>query len=88
MTKRSGKRITIVDGARQNQLEVNRLRRIIHELLEVYWGEGDGAPPPDFIKRAQAEVAALKIDELRGVGVSLAVLDRLEAVLKRTNLPS
>lgn len=32
--------------------ECRALRKSIRELLDCYWAEGDGAEPPDFIKRA------------------------------------
>lgn len=32
--------------------EIEKLRKSLKEMLDCYWGEGDGAPPPAFIKRA------------------------------------
>ena len=32
--------------------EKRAMRKAIRELLDCYWGAGDGSEPPDFIKRA------------------------------------
>lgn len=32
--------------------EKRALKKSMRELLDAYWGAGDGAEPPDFIKRA------------------------------------
>ena len=32
--------------------EKRALRKSIRELLDCYWGAGDGEDPPEFIKRA------------------------------------
>lgn len=35
------------------RVQIAKLRNSLREMLECYWGEGDGAPPPEFIRRAQ-----------------------------------
>lgn len=35
----------------------NALRQTIRELLNCYWGEGDGQTPPNFIQKAIAQSA-------------------------------
>lgn len=32
--------------------EIERLRLSLHDMLDVYWGKGDGHTPPEFIQRA------------------------------------
>jgi hypothetical protein len=32
--------------------ENKALRTVVRELLDCYWGAGDGEDPPEFIKRA------------------------------------
>jgi hypothetical protein len=39
---------------------LSRLTESLEEMLDVYWGEGDGAPEPEFIKRAKAHVEIAK----------------------------
>lgn len=39
--------------------ENQALRKVVRELLDCYWAEGDGEDPPEFIKRA-ARLSAWK----------------------------
>lgn len=39
-------------------LDEQALSASLKEMLDCYWGEGDGNPPPDFILRAQALIKA------------------------------
>lgn len=32
--------------------KVTKLQASLREMLDCYWGEGDGSTPPKFIKRA------------------------------------
>lgn len=54
------RRELLVDRTVQDMVEaadkLDASRGIIVELLDCYWGQGDGQEPPDFIKRAQALV--------------------------------
>lgn len=36
---------------------VSKLTTSLREMLDCYWGEGDGETPPEFIQRAQQLVA-------------------------------
>jgi hypothetical protein len=57
--------MTFRDGFRPDEQKANahllaaapNLLASLREMLEAYWGEGDGSPPPEFIKRAQAAIA-------------------------------
>lgn len=77
------RKTSAVAAARDARREVNRLRGIIFELLDCYWGEGDGAPPPNFIARAQREVGRLTPEDLSGVDLDARTLARLEMALAR-----
>lgn len=40
------------DGAVAAGPSKEEMATCIRELLDCYWGEGDGAEPPEFIRRA------------------------------------
>lgn len=43
--------------------ERRKMRKVLRELLDCYWEDGDGEEPPEFIRRA-AELCGWKRDPL------------------------
>ena len=50
----------MIEIARSLADENDRLRALVAEMIDVYWGEGDSDPhnPPDIIKRARRALKA------------------------------
>lgn len=48
MKPKTGYRMAFARAKTEN----NALRKSMHEMLDAFWGEGDGDRAPDFIRRA------------------------------------
>lgn len=43
----------VPEGSLATTPTADNLAASLKEMLKVYWGEGDGAEPPEFIRQAQ-----------------------------------
>lgn len=43
----------VPEGSLATTPTAHNLAQSLRKMLEVYWGDGDGAEPPEFIRQAQ-----------------------------------
>jgi hypothetical protein len=54
------------EGSLATTPTVENLAASLREMLAVYWGDGDGHPPPEFIRQAQLLVVAAALASAKG----------------------